>query len=120
MGSGGECAAKPEARSRVLSGAGPVGSGFFPVWGLCDHSGFLLVLEPVALALDVDGGRVVQQPVEDGRSDHIVGEDRFQVSLAFVRGQGDGPLLVALAGQLEQAGGCERVQGEVANFVEDQ
>ncbi len=27
-----------------------------------DHAGLLLVLQPVALAIDVDGGGVVQQP----------------------------------------------------------
>ena len=32
-----------------------------------DDPGLFLVFEPVALAFDVDGGGVVQQPVEDGQ-----------------------------------------------------
>jgi hypothetical protein len=40
-----------------------------------DDSGLLLVLEPVALALDVDGGGVVQEAIEDGGCDDVVGED---------------------------------------------
>lgn len=39
------------------------------------HSGLLLVLEPVASAFAVEGGRVVQKPVEDGCGDDVVGQD---------------------------------------------
>ena len=46
---------------------------------LGDEAGLLLILEPIALALDVDGGGVVEQPVKDGRGDDVVGEDGASV-----------------------------------------
>ena len=58
-----------------------------------DHAGFLLILEPVAFALDVYGGGVVQQLVGDGRGDYVVGEDGAPVAVALVGGQDDGTLL---------------------------
>lgn len=77
MGSGRKYAAAGGVRSRILTKAGTeVASGPFLVWSLSEYFGFLLVLEPIALAPDVDGGGVVQQPVEDDRDDHVVGEDR--------------------------------------------
>ena len=54
-----------------------------------DHSSFFLVFETVAVAFDVDGGGVVQQLVEDGRGDDIVGEDRPPVAVPLVGGQDD-------------------------------
>src|SRR5258708_35845028 len=115
----GEDAAKGEARSRMVQREWR--------WGLCalfagelcgDDTGLFLVLEPVALALDVDGGRVVQQPVEDGRSDDVVGEDGSPVAVAFVRGQDDRALFIALRYQLKQAGSGEGVQRQIAPRVE--
>ena len=44
------------------------------------------LLEPVALSADVDGGGVVQQPVEDGCCDDRIAEDRAPLSIALVRG----------------------------------
>ena len=85
-----EDAAEGEARSRMLPREWRWGLSALFAGELCgDDTGLLLVLEPVALALDVDGGRVVQQPVEDGRSDDVVGEDGAPVAVAFVRGQDD-------------------------------
>ncbi len=40
-----------------------------------DDAGLILVLEPLALALDVDRGGVMEQTVEDSRRDDVVGED---------------------------------------------
>ena len=78
---------------------------FFPRQLCGDDAGLLLVLEPVTFALDVDGGGVVQQPVEDGRGDDVVGEDRAPVAVALVGGQDDGPLLIPFRDQLKQASG---------------
>ena len=50
---------------QVREDAASVGSdGLFSRRPGREHAGLLLVLEPVALALDVDGGGVVQQPVQ--------------------------------------------------------
>ena len=110
--------AKPgAASSRAVAG----GLSALFAWGFCgDDAGLLLVFEPVALALDVDSGGVMQQPVEDGRGDDVVGEDRAPVAVAIVGGQDDGPLLIPFRDQLEEAGGGERVQRQVAHLVQDE
>src|ERR1700686_4420974 len=111
--------AKPGAAPSRASGVGGLSALF--AGELCgDDTGLLLVLEPVALALDVDGGRGVQQPVEDGRSDDVVGEDGAPVAVAFVRGQDDRALFIALRYQLKQAGSGEGVQRQIAHLVEDE
>jgi hypothetical protein len=74
----------------------------------------------VAFALDVDRGRVVQQAVEDGRSDDVVGEDGAPVAIALVRGQDDRALLIPFRDELERAGGGEGIERQVAHFVEDE
>ena len=42
----------------------------------------------------------MQQAVEDGRSDHVVGEDRSPIAIALVARQNERALLVALAHQV--------------------
>jgi hypothetical protein len=78
--------------------------------------------EPVAFAADVDDGGTVQQAVQGGGSQHgIVGEDLAPIAEGLVAGQGDGLLsLVALADDLEQQAGLQRVQGQVAHLIDDQ
>jgi hypothetical protein len=43
--------------------------------------------------LDVDRGRVVQQPVQDGAGSHVVLEDGFPIAVALVRGEDHGATL---------------------------
>jgi len=54
-----------------------------------DQSGLAALLEPVTLPADVDGGGVVQQPVEDGGGDDRVTEDGTPLPIALVRRQDD-------------------------------
>ena len=63
---------------------------------------------------------MVQEAIEDGRGDDVVGEDGPPVSVALVRGQDDRTLLVSCRDQLKQAGGCEGVERQVAHLVEDE
>ncbi len=70
---------------------------------LRDHPGFLLVFQPVALALDVDGVRVVQQPVQNGAGDHVVRKNRAPVALTLVGRQDHRTVLVAIADQLKHS-----------------
>ena len=73
----------------ACSRADTLGLGSFVARELLgDEAGLLLVLEPIALALDVDGGGVIEQPVKDGRGDDVVGEDGAPVTVALVRGCG--------------------------------
>jgi hypothetical protein len=72
------CSPELPAPSRHSTPRGPAPipylSGSYLGCGSGAHSGSRLVLQPVALTLDVDRRGVVQQPVEDGRSNHVVGE----------------------------------------------
>ena len=60
------------------------------------QAGLALLLEPVALALDVDDRRVVQQPVEDRRGDDLVAEDVAPAGEALVRGDEDRAALIPI------------------------
>ena len=76
--------------------------------------------EPVALALDVDGDRVVQQAVEDGGGDHRVAEDVPPGAEALVAGDDDRAALVAAADELEEQVGALAIDRDVADLVDDQ
>jgi hypothetical protein len=52
--------------------------------GQRNQSSFAPFLEPVTLAANVDGGGVVQQPVEDGGGDDRIAEDRTPFAIALV------------------------------------
>ena len=62
-----------------------------------EQSGFAFFLQPVAFALDVDGGGMVQQPVQDGGGQDRIAEDLAPVDEALVAGQDDGGALVFAA-----------------------
>ena len=51
---------------------------------------FAPFLESVALPADVDGGGVMQQPIEDGSSDDRITEDRAPLAVTLVRSEDDG------------------------------
>ena len=52
-----------------------------------EHARLALAFEPVALALDVDRRRVVQQPVQDRSCQHRIAEDVAPVHEALVGSQ---------------------------------
>ena len=64
-----------------------------------------MLAEAVRLALDVDGDRPVQEPVEDGGGHDLVGEDLAPGAPGLVRGHDHrlGPV-VALGDDLEEEG----------------
>src|SRR5580704_6212554 len=84
------------------------------------HAGLALVLQAVALALDVDRVRVMQQTIENGAGDDVVLEDSPPFAVALVGGQDHRATLVAFADQLEQERGCLPVQVAVADLIEDE
>src|SRR5439155_27311081 len=51
------------------------------------EAGFELVLQPVGIAADIDGDRVMERAVEDRRGDHAVAEDVAPTAEALVAGQ---------------------------------
>src|SRR5437899_13037996 len=55
------------------------------------EAGFELVLQPVGIAADIDGDRVMEHAVEDRRGDHAVAEDVAPTAEAPVAGQDHRP-----------------------------
>jgi len=63
---------------------------------------------------------MVQEPVEDGGGDDLVGEDLAPLGEGLVAGDDDRAAFVAVADQLEHHVRRGPVAGQVAHFVEDQ
>ena len=62
---------------------------------------------------------MVQQPVEQGRGQHLVGKDVGPAAVALVAGQDDGFLgLVAAADDLKQECCIYPIQGQIADLVQ--
>src|SRR5213592_4012172 len=84
------------------------------------EAGFELVLQPVGIAADIDGDRVMEHAVEDRRGDHAVAEDVAPTAEALVAGQDHRPALVAAADELEEEIGAGAVDREIADLVDDE
>jgi len=82
--------------------------------------GFTTIFQSIALATDVDGRRVMEQPVQDRRCDNRISKDRTPVSLAFVGSQDDAAAFVSRADQLEEDRGSEIIERQVSYFVNHQ
>ena len=79
------------------------------------QSGAALVLEPVALALDADDGRMMQQPIQHRRGQHrVTGEGLIPLAEGQVRSQDRRPLLVAFSDDLEEQVGLFTPKRQVA------
>src|SRR5690606_7455655 len=79
------------------------------------------VAQAKALAADVDGGGVVEEPVQERGGEDGVGEDLAPLAVALVAGEEDRLSgLVALAHGLEEEGGVGTGEGQVADLVEDE
>ena len=94
--------------------------GFRWVDGFGDEPGLALLLEPEALALDVEGGGMMQQPVEDGRGHHLVGEDLAPVDEPLVGGEDHRGPLVAPGHQPKEEANLLPVERKVAVLADDQ
>ena len=72
----------------------------------------------VAVAADVDGDRVVEEAIEDGRRDDGIAEDLAPRAEALVAGQDDGAALVATGDELEEEVGAVAIDRDVADLVD--
>jgi site-specific DNA recombinase len=63
---------------------------------------------------------VVQQPVQDGRGEHVVAEDAAPFAEGLVGGEQDRAALVAAGDQLEDHVGVGAGQRQISHLVEDQ
>jgi len=78
-----------------------------------------MLFETIAVAPDVDDPGVMQEPVEDGRSDDGIAKELLPVAEAFVRGDDRRALLVAVRDELEEQIGLAALDGQVAGLVDD-
>ena len=75
----------------------------------------------IAFALDEDGFGVMEQPIEQCRGEGaVVVEDLGPVLVGAIGGDDDGAALVALADDLEEQVGAVFVDGQIAQFVDEQ
>jgi hypothetical protein len=83
--------------------------------------GVLVTAHAVAPAADVDDDGVVDEAVDDGGGDDLVGKDLAPIREAAVGSEHDGRgLLVATADDLEDPVGRGLVERQVADLVDDQ
>src|SRR5262249_51044153 len=85
-----------------------------------DETGLELVLEPVAVAPDVDRDRVVEDAVEDRGADHAAPQDVGRGAEALVAGQDHRAPLIAAADELEEEVRPDAVDRQVPDLVHDQ
>ena len=89
--------------------------------GLDPGSGLDLVLHSKAGAFDDDRLGVMEEAVQNGGGEGaVVVEDPGPLFEGLVGGQHDGAAFVALADDLEEQIGAVLVDGQVAEFVQDQ
>src|SRR5262245_43328246 len=88
--------------------------------GGADEAGLELVLEAIGIAPDVDGDRVMQDAVEDGRGDYAVAEDLAPAPEALVAREDHRATLVATADELEEEIGSRAVDGQISDLVDDE
>jgi len=79
-----------------------------------------LFVQAITLAANIDGGRGVQEAVEDGGGQDGIREDRAPVAIGFVGRENDAALQIAARDELEEKLSGALIEGEVAHFVEDQ
>src|SRR5437867_6514345 len=88
--------------------------------GGADEAGLQLLFEPIGIAPDVDGDRMMQDPVEDRGRDDAVSEDLAPAAEALVAREDHRAPLVAAADELEEEVGAGAIDGQVADLVHDQ
>jgi hypothetical protein len=113
----------PGSSADVVSGTGSyVGSRASKgsLQGTTSIRGLESILEPIAGPVNGDDLAVVQQPVQDGRGQHVVAEHAAPLAEGLVAGQQDGAALIAASHQLEDHVGIGAGQREVADLIDDQ
>src|SRR5512145_2396584 len=83
-------------------------------------SRLLLFPQSIALPLDVDGSRVMEQPVEDRGGEDLVVEDLAPVDEALVAGDDEAGPFVASDEEAEEQARLLAGQRQVAELVQDQ
>ncbi len=80
-----------------------------------------MIFHSETAAFDHDGFSVVKEAVQHGRGDGaVVIEDRRPLFEGFVGGQDDGAAFIALADGLEEQIGAMLIDGQIADFIQNQ
>src|SRR2546427_727942 len=85
-----------------------------------EHARFALHSEPIAVALGEQGVAVMQQPIEDRRSEDVIAEDLAPLTDKLVGGDEKAALLVAASDELEEEMRRSLLEGQIAELVEDE
>lgn len=87
---------------------------------MCKNPLFPSLLEPVTIALYVQRGTVVKDPVKDSGSDDMVTEDLAPFTIRLVRGEYCGRFLISARNQVKEAMGALTVEREISHLVHNQ
>ena len=74
---------------------------------------FFSVFDAIGGTLDLDHVRMMDEPIEDGRSDRIIIEDLAPILERAVGGEDHGALFVTVGHDLEEKVGAILVEGHV-------
>src|SRR5580698_329787 len=84
-----------------------------------NQTGFAAFLQPIALAANVDRGRMMQQAVQYGRRDDRVTENRTPFAITFVGSKNNAASFIAGADELEEDRRAQIVQRQISHLVDD-
>jgi len=80
-----------------------------------------LLLQAIGFTLDVDGGGMMQESVQDRTgNDRVPCEDGSPISIGLVGGEDNRAFFISPRDQLEEEVGGLLVQREIPDFVEDE
>src|ERR1700674_731176 len=94
---------------------------FLRTVGSRHDAGAALVLEPVALTSDLNDGRVMQDPVEHGGSEHSVARERLvPTAECEIGGEDQRASFVTPRDHLEEQIGLLASERQIADLIDDQ
>ena len=86
----------------------------------CDQPGFELLAEPIALSFDVDGARMVEQAIQNGRRDDRIAKDLAPGAQALIARQDDGTPFIATGDELEEQVRPLPINRDIADLINDE
>jgi len=75
---------------------------------------------PVALDIELEDGRVMDEAIDGGEGHDGVGEDPVPFAEGLAGGDQDGAVLIARADQLEEHAGLGLVLGDIGEVIQDE
>jgi hypothetical protein len=112
--------AQPEARHKAINSHRSWHLQFWAGRRVSQQSGFAFLLEAVAFALDVEGGGVMQQAIENSSGQDGVIEDLAPIEKAFVAGDDQAGAFVTASDQAEEQAGFGVGEGQITDLIDDE